>query len=53
MGNKVRVLVVGVGNMGLSHAKAHNAIEGFELARVRPRFTTEMESHTLTLSRCA
>ena len=31
MGNKVRVLVVGVGNMGLSHAKAYKSIEGFEL----------------------
>ena len=28
----VRVLVVGVGNMGLSHARAYKAIEGFEIA---------------------
>jgi predicted dehydrogenase len=29
--NKVRVLVVGVGNMGLSHARAYAANEGFEI----------------------
>ena len=29
---KLRVLVVGVGNMGMSHAKAYDKIEGFELA---------------------
>jgi predicted dehydrogenase len=29
---KIRVLVVGVGNMGLSHARAYGALEGFELA---------------------
>ena len=29
---KVRVLVVGVGNMGLSHARAYAANEGFEIA---------------------
>jgi predicted dehydrogenase len=29
---KVRVLVVGVGNMGLSHARAYAAIDGFEIA---------------------
>jgi predicted dehydrogenase len=30
--NKVRVLVVGVGNMGLSHARAYQTIDGFEIA---------------------
>ena len=30
--SKVRVLVVGVGNMGLSHARAYAASEGFEIA---------------------
>ncbi len=30
--NNVRVLVVGVGNMGLSHARAYKAIDGFEIA---------------------
>jgi predicted dehydrogenase len=29
---KIRVLVVGVGNMGLSHARAYAANEGFEIA---------------------
>ncbi len=29
---KLRVLVVGIGNMGISHAKAYDKIEGFELA---------------------
>ena len=29
---KVRVLVVGVGNMGLSHARAYAANKGFEIA---------------------
>lgn len=28
---KVRVLVVGLGNMGTSHAKAYHALEGFEI----------------------
>ena len=28
----VRVLVVGLGNMGLSHARAYKSIEGFEIA---------------------
>jgi len=30
--NNIRVLVVGLGNMGLSHARAYAAIEGFEIA---------------------
>ncbi|MDE3176478.1 MAG: Gfo/Idh/MocA family oxidoreductase [Pseudomonadota bacterium] len=29
---QVRVLVVGLGNMGLSHARAYHSIEGFEIA---------------------
>jgi predicted dehydrogenase len=29
---KIRVLVVGVGNMGLSHARAYQSIDGFEIA---------------------
>ena len=28
----IRVLVVGIGNMGLSHARAYQAIDGFEIA---------------------
>jgi predicted dehydrogenase len=30
--NKIRVLVVGLGNMGTSHARAYQAVEGFEIA---------------------
>ena len=40
MGNKVRVLVVGVGNMGLSHAKAYKSIDGFELVGLMSRSIT-------------
>ena len=29
---RLRVLVVGLGNMGLSHARAYHALDGFELA---------------------
>ncbi len=32
MAEKVRVLVVGLGHMGLSHSKAYHKLEGFELA---------------------
>lgn len=31
MAKKIRVLVVGLGNMGLSHAKAYHQLEGFEI----------------------
>jgi len=31
MTEKIRVLVAGLGNMGLSHAKAYHALEGFEI----------------------
>jgi predicted dehydrogenase len=31
MADKVRILVVGVGNMGLSHAKAYHKLPGFEI----------------------
>jgi predicted dehydrogenase len=37
MAPKVRVLVVGVGNMGLSHAKAYESIDGFELVGLMSR----------------
>lgn len=33
----VRVLVVGLGNMGLSHARAYRSIEGFEIASLCSR----------------
>ncbi len=31
MSNKIRILVVGCGNMGSSHARAYHKLEGFEL----------------------
>jgi predicted dehydrogenase len=37
MARKVRVLVVGVGKMGLSHAKAYESIDGFELVGLMSR----------------
>lgn len=32
MTEKIRVLVVGMGNMGISHAKAYHQLDGFEIA---------------------
>ncbi len=32
MSSKLRVLVVGLGHMGLSHARAYERLDGFELA---------------------
>src|SRR5262245_66588300 len=37
MERKVRVLVVGVGKMGASHAKAYESIDGFELVGLMSR----------------
>jgi len=37
MGDSVRVLVVGIGNMGLSHAKAYHALDGFEIVGLSSR----------------
>jgi len=37
MARKVKVLVVGVGNMGSSHAKAYQSIDGFELVGLMSR----------------
>ena len=31
MAEKIKVLVVGLGNMGMSHAKAYHALDGFEI----------------------
>ena len=39
----IRVLVVGLGNMGLSHARAYDAIEGFEIAGLCSRNIAERE----------
>ncbi len=30
--SQIRVLVVGLGNMGLSHARAYKSLDGFEIA---------------------
>ncbi len=37
MADPVRMLVVGVGNMGVSHAKAYHNIDGFEIAGLMSR----------------
>ncbi|MGI9355319.1 MAG: Gfo/Idh/MocA family protein [Rhizobiaceae bacterium] len=37
MANKVRVLVVGLGNMGTSHADAYHRMDGFEIAGIMSR----------------
>ena len=42
----VRVLVVGVGNMGRSHAKAYHALDGFEIAGLMSR-TISQRVHDL------
>jgi len=39
---KVRVLVVGLGNMGMSHAKAYHALDGFEIVGLCSRHATSM-----------
>ena len=41
MSGKLRVLAVGLGNMGMSHAKAYTRIEGFEVAAVCERRIAE------------
>ncbi len=37
MADNVKVLVVGVGNMGLSHAKAYQSLGGFEIVGLTSR----------------
>ncbi|MDH3772421.1 MAG: Gfo/Idh/MocA family oxidoreductase, partial [Nitrospirota bacterium] len=37
MTDKVRILVVGVGNMGASHAKAYHKLDGYEIAGLMSR----------------
>lgn len=37
MSDKVKVLVVGLGNMGASHASAYNRLDGFEIAGLMSR----------------
>ena len=40
--DKIRVLVVGLGNMGISHAKAYHALEGFEIIGLCSRHATTL-----------
>lgn len=42
MTQPIRVLVVGLGNMGLSHARAYEAIDGFEIAGLCSRGIGEL-----------
>ena len=39
---KVKVLVVGLGNMGISHAKAYHALDGFEIVGLCSRHATTL-----------
>jgi predicted dehydrogenase len=39
---KVKVLVVGLGNMGVSHAKAYHALDGFEIVGLCSRHATSL-----------
>ncbi len=43
MTNKIRVLVVGIGNMGRSHALAYHKITGFELVGLVDRLPEKRE----------
>ena len=42
MADNLRAPVVGVGNMGLSHAKAYRALDGFEIAGLEKRQVGEL-----------
>ncbi|WP_259780130.1 Gfo/Idh/MocA family oxidoreductase [Aestuariispira ectoiniformans] len=42
MSQPVRILVVGLGNMGLSHAKAYHALDGFDIVGLCSRSATTM-----------
>ncbi|MBT4966274.1 MAG: Gfo/Idh/MocA family oxidoreductase [Alphaproteobacteria bacterium] len=44
MTDKVRVLIVGLGNMGLSHAKAYHALPGYEVVGLCSRNIAGMTS---------
>ena len=43
MADPVRILVVGVGNMGVSHAKAYHKMEGFEIVGLVSRSILERD----------
>ncbi|MCB1815885.1 MAG: Gfo/Idh/MocA family oxidoreductase, partial [Candidatus Competibacteraceae bacterium] len=40
MTDKIRVLVVGMGNMGVSHAKAYHHLDGFKIVGLCSRNLT-------------
>ncbi len=40
--DKIRVLVVGLGNMGISHAKAYHHLDGFEIVGLCSRGTSKL-----------
>jgi predicted dehydrogenase len=42
MTDKVKVLIVGLGNMGISHAKAYHHLDGFEIAGLCSRGTSKL-----------
>jgi len=53
MTDKIRVLVVGLGNMGLSHAKAYHALEGFEIVGLCSRNINAVSDLPAELDACA
>src|SRR5690554_965323 len=44
--NKIRVLVVGCGNMGASHAMSYHLSDGFEICGLVSRGESKMELNT-------
>lgn len=42
MSNALRILVVGLGNMGISHARAYHALDGFEIVGLCSRHATAL-----------
>ena len=47
MMKKIRILVVGLGTMGMSHARAYQAIEGFDLVGLctnRPETRNDLQT---------
>jgi predicted dehydrogenase len=56
MSDKLRVLVVGLGQMGLSHARAYDRLDGFELAGLCARSApgrTDLPAHWSAIPRFA
>ena len=44
MGKKIKVIVAGCGNMGSSHARAYQKLEGFDLAGLVDKFSKNREA---------